>query len=140
MIIGLWRGIQDCALGLFVLIHHNAASLQGGISGLHHHLFSQLFRDAARLRLPAQCRLIRVVLLRVDCLQPLPERLIHRKVELCTGVLRYLLLILEPFHYIVVQSPGKLQFHAQCANVFGSFFTALYFPVYTHRPFPAKIV
>ena len=27
MIIGLWRGIQNGALGLFILIHHNAASL-----------------------------------------------------------------------------------------------------------------
>ena len=57
---------------------------QGGVSGLHHHLFSQLFRDTACLRLPAQFHFIIVLLICIDLLQPQAEGLVHRKVELCT--------------------------------------------------------
>ena len=115
-------------------------SFQGCISCLPHHLRSQLFRDAARLCLPAQHCFVRVVLLRVDFLQPLPEGLVHCKVELCTGIFCHFLRFFEAFHLIVVQSSGKLQLLAQDSNALCGLLAALYFLIYPHRPWPAQFV
>ena len=107
---------------------------------LLHHLSAQFCRKPVCLHLPLGRLLDRLIRLWVNALQPPPERLIDRKIELRAGGFGHFLCILECFESVGVQPSCKLQPLIKLSDFFCGLLTAVHFIVNTDLPCTAQFI